>query len=75
MVAAAIIIEWIARDYCWQAALSEYFYTSAHSIFIAALLGLATLFFVYRGSSDTEDALLTLGGDAAGDAAARGCSP
>jgi hypothetical protein len=40
-------------------------YTSAHSIFIAALLGLATLFFVYRGSSDTEDALLTLAGVAA----------
>ena len=65
MVAAAIIIEWMATDDCWQAALSEYFYTSAHSIFIAALLGLATLFFVYRGSSDTEDALLTLAGVAA----------
>ena len=64
MLAAAIIIEWMARI-CWQAALSEYFYTSAHSIFIAALLGLATLFFVYRGSSDTEDALLTLAGVAA----------
>jgi hypothetical protein len=64
MVAAAIIIERRATD-CWQAALSEYFYTSAHSIFIAALLGLATLFFVYRGSSDTEDALLTLAGVAA----------
>ena len=66
MLAAAIIIEWMASDpRCWQAALSEYFYTSAHSIFIAALLGLATLFFVYRGSSDTEDALLTLAGVAA----------
>jgi hypothetical protein len=64
MLAAAIIIESGATQ-CWQAALSEYFYTSAHSIFIAALLGLATLFFVYRGSSDTEDALLTLAGVAA----------
>jgi hypothetical protein len=53
MLAAAIITERIATD-CWQAALSEYFYTSAHSIFIAALLGLATLSFVYRGSSDTR---------------------
>jgi hypothetical protein len=51
--------------HCWQGALSEYFYTSAHSIFIASLLGLATLFFVYRGSSDTESALLTLAGVAA----------
>jgi hypothetical protein len=64
MIAAAIIIEKMTTD-CWQAALSEYFYTSAHSIFIAALLVLATLFFVYRGSSDTEDALLTLAGVAA----------
>ncbi len=50
---------------CWQGALSEYFYTSAHSVFVAGLLGLATLFFVYRGSSDTENALLTLAGIAA----------
>jgi hypothetical protein len=64
MLAVAIVIERVMTD-CWQAALSEYFYTSAHSIFIAALLGIATLFFVYRGSSDTEDALLTLAGVAA----------
>src|SRR4051812_9510601 len=51
--------------HCWQGALSEYFYTSAHSIFVAALLGLATLFFVYRSTSDTENALLTLAGVAA----------
>jgi hypothetical protein len=64
MLAAAIIAERMATK-CWQAALSEYFYTTAHSIFIAGLLGLATLFFIYRGSSDTEDALLTLAGVAA----------
>ena len=33
--------------------------------FIATLIGFGTLFFVYRGSSDTEDALLTLAGVAA----------
>ncbi len=64
MLAVAIIIDLIMHR-CWQGALSEYFYTPAHSIFIATLLGLATLFFVYRGSSDTEDALLTLAGVAA----------
>lgn len=46
----------------WQSALSEYYYTSAHSIFVGALLTLATLVLVYKGSSDTEDALLTLAG-------------
>jgi hypothetical protein len=65
MLAASIVIQSTTGERCWQAALSEYFYTSAHSIFIAALLGLAALFFVYRGSSDTEDALLTLAGVAA----------
>lgn len=70
MLTASIIIQSTymrrtAGKGCWQGALSEYFYTSAHSVFVAALLGLATLFFVYRGSSDTESALLTLAGVAA----------
>jgi hypothetical protein len=67
MLAASIIIQstYMRRlkdKHCVQGALSEYFYTSAHSIFIAALLGLATLFFIYRGTSDTENALFKLGG-------------
>jgi hypothetical protein len=61
MLAAAIIIEKISAT-CWQLALSAYYYTSAHSIEIAALLALGTLFIVYKGSSDTEDVLLTLAG-------------
>ncbi len=64
MFAAAIIIDAVPK-WCVQGALSEYFYTPAHSIFIATLIGFGTLFFVYRGSSDTEDALLTLAGVAA----------
>ncbi|OBH55420.1 hypothetical protein [Mycobacterium sp. E2479] len=70
MLTASIIIQstYMRRPTgkdCWQGALSEYFYTSAHSIFVAGLVGLATLFFVYRGSTDTENALLTLAGVAA----------
>jgi hypothetical protein len=61
MLAAALIIDRIAARR-WQTALSEYYYTSAHSIFIAALLAFTTLFFVYKGRSDTEDAFLTLAG-------------
>lgn len=64
MLAAAVLAERFSAT-GWQLALSEYYYTSAHSIFIAALLALSTLFFVYKGSSDTEDALLTLAGVAA----------
>lgn len=61
MVFVAIVIEQLSAT-CWQFALSAYYYTSAHSILIAALLALGTLFIVYKGSNDTEDALLTLAG-------------
>ena len=43
MLAAAVIAERRSAT-GWQSALSEYYYTSAHSIFIAALLALSTLF-------------------------------
>ncbi len=61
MLAAAVLVERM-RATRLQSALSEYYYTSAHSIFIATLLALSTLFFVYKGRNDTEDALLTLAG-------------
>jgi hypothetical protein len=61
MLAAAVIIERLPAI-CWQSAISAYYYTSAHSILIAALLALGTLFIVYKGSCDTEDVLLTLAG-------------
>lgn len=61
MVVAGVLIEKRSAP-CWQSALSTYYYTSAHSIVIAALLALGTLFIIYRGSTDTEDVLLTLAG-------------
>ncbi len=47
---------------CWQTSISAYYFTTAHSIFIAALCALGVQFIVYKGSSDTEDVLLTLAG-------------
>ena len=61
MLAAAVIVEKIPAT-CWQTSISAYYYTSAHSVFIAVLLALGALFIVYKGSSDTEDVLLTLAG-------------
>lgn len=61
MLAAGVIIEKISAS-CWQSAISTYYYTSAHSIVIAALVALGTLFIIYKGSTDTEDVLLTLAG-------------
>ena len=61
MLGVAVIFDWIPATH-WQMALSEYFYTSAHGVFIGALLALTTLLFIYKGRSDTEDAFLTLVG-------------
>ncbi|OHU28272.1 hypothetical protein BKG77_01655 [Mycobacteroides chelonae] len=47
---------------CWQATISDYYFTTAHGIFIAALCGIGVQLIVYKGSSDTEDVLLTLSG-------------
>lgn len=61
MVFVAIAIEQLSAT-CWQFALSAYYYTSVHSILIAALLALGALFIMYKGSNDTENALLSLAG-------------
>lgn len=61
MLAAAVIMERLPAI-CWQTAISSYYYTSAHNILTAALMSLGTLFFVYKGSSDTENVLLNLAG-------------
>jgi hypothetical protein len=61
MLGAAVIGERLTAS-CWQTSISAYYFTTAHSIFVAALCALGVLFIVYKGSSDTEDVLLTLAG-------------
>jgi hypothetical protein len=61
MLGAAVIGERLTAT-CWQTSISAYYFTTAHSIFIAALCALGVQFIVYKGSSDTEDVLLTLAG-------------
>jgi hypothetical protein len=61
MLATAVIGERLTAT-CWQTSISAYYFTIAHSIFIAALCALGAQFIVYKGSSDTEDVLLTLAG-------------
>ncbi|MBV8929131.1 MAG: hypothetical protein JO152_08415 [Mycobacteriaceae bacterium] len=61
MLGAAVIGERLTAT-CWETSISAYYYTSAHSIFIAALCALGALLIVYRGSSDTEHVLLNLAG-------------
>jgi uncharacterized membrane protein (UPF0136 family) len=61
MLGVALIGERLIAT-CWQTSISAYYYTTAHSIFVAGLCTIGALFIVYEGSSDTEDALLNLAG-------------
>jgi hypothetical protein len=61
LLGAAVIGERLTAT-CWQTSISAYYFTAAHSIFIAALCALGVLFIAYKGSCDTEDVLLTLAG-------------
>ncbi|AQA01306.1 hypothetical protein BVC93_01405 [Mycobacterium sp. MS1601] len=60
MLAAAVVGERVSTG-CWQASISAYFYTAAHSVFIAALCSIGAQLIVYKGT-DTEDALLNTAG-------------
>lgn len=61
LLAAAVIGERLSAG-CWLGSISAYYYTAAHAVFIAALCATGAMMIVYRGSSDTEDALLNLAG-------------
>lgn len=61
MLFVAIGIQ-IASAGCVEGSISAYFYTSAHNVFVASLCALAVCLLVYKGSSDTEDALLNMAG-------------
>jgi hypothetical protein len=47
---------------CWQTSVSAYYWTSAHSVFVAALCAIGACLIVYKGSSDTEDIVLNFSG-------------
>jgi hypothetical protein len=61
LLGTAVLIE-RSRATCWQTSVSDYYYTSAHAVFIAALCALGAMLIVYKGGNDTEDVLLNLAG-------------
>lgn len=61
LLGAAVTIERVHAS-CWQTSISAYYFTSAHSVFIASLCAIGAMLIVYRGSNDTEDVLLNLAG-------------
>jgi hypothetical protein len=47
---------------CEQSTISDYYFTTAHTVFIGAICALGACLIVYQGSSHTEDALLNFSG-------------
>lgn len=63
LLLAAVGVEWGATGArCWQESISAYYYTPVQAVLSAALLSLGASMIVLKGSTRTEDLLLTLGG-------------
>lgn len=61
LLGAAVVAERVGAD-CWQTTISDYYYTSAHAVFIASLCAVGAMLIVYKGSNATEDVLLNFAG-------------
>lgn len=61
LLAAAVLTQAVGAD-CWQTSISAYYFTSAHSVFVAVLCALGAMLIVYQGNSDTEDSVLNFSG-------------
>ena len=59
---SASIIDTRRHSDRWQNSISAYFYTSSHSVFVAALCAVGACLIIYQGSTTTEDALLNFSG-------------
>ncbi len=63
LLVAAVVVEWRATGgRCWQQSISAYYYTPVQAVLSASLLALGTGMIVLKGSTRTEDLLLSLGG-------------
>jgi hypothetical protein len=61
VLGVAVVME-RSTAHCFENSISAYYFTPVHSIFIAVLCALGALLIIYKGSTDTEDVLLTLAG-------------
>lgn len=60
-LAASVVLERIHATHL-QDSISAYYYTPTHSIFVATFVGMGVCLIVLKGSNDTEDVLLNIGG-------------
>ena len=61
MLLTAVAIQRTRAD-CWQTSISAYYFTAAHSAFVATLCAIGVGLIVYKGNSDTEDVILNFAG-------------
>ncbi|MBK8469423.1 MAG: hypothetical protein WAR57_07300 [Candidatus Phosphoribacter sp.] len=61
MLAVSIGAQRLAAG-CWQTSISAYYFTGAHSIFVASLCAIGACLIVYQGNTDTEDVVLNFSG-------------
>lgn len=61
MLAAAVVGQAVAAG-CWQTSVSAYYWTAANGVVVGSLFALGACLVIYRGSSDTEDVVLSISG-------------
>lgn len=61
MLGAAVVAQRLQSS-CWQSSISAYYFTAAHSVFVASLCAVGACLIVYHGNSDTEDVVLNYSG-------------
>jgi hypothetical protein len=63
MLAAALLIEHHnTQSSCWQTSISAYYYTPVQAILVSTLVAVGVCMLALRGSTDSEDVLLNVGG-------------
>ena len=60
-LAAAVVYQSV-QQHVLLSSISAYYYTPAQAIFVGALIGLGVAMIALRGTTDTEDVVLNLGG-------------
>jgi hypothetical protein len=58
---ASVLIERVQAT-CWEGAISTYYFTPVHSMFVGALVAIGISLVAIRGSTDLEDMLLNVAG-------------
>ena len=59
---ASVTLQRSVAGGCSLGSISAYYFTAAHSVFVAALCAIGACLIVYKGNTDTEDVVLNFSG-------------